>query len=174
MPRLPDSNVVGPFGALLDMLRGQMTITDFAEKCGVGQTDITKYRKGGLPTPGNLAEMKRRPFLSPHAKDLDRAYAERAKQQAEESMRSATADGEPRSHAAELADSIMARAPEPARNQFVNALQALDEMLALGPRADLGVFRYLADLSSSAWRRSKERPNHSATWTSTPPEEATG
>lgn len=170
MARLPDPGVVGPFGALLDTIRGMMTITEFAEKCGVGQTDVTKYRKGGLPTPGNFAEMKKRPILAPHARELDRAYADRAKQQAEESTRAFDSSDE--SPAAELANEIMATAPESAQAQFLNMLSALRDMVALKHRAELSAFTYLADMANTALKRSKQRPDHSATWRSTPPEEA--
>lgn len=121
--------------------------------------------------------MKRRPILLPFTRELESAYQERAKQRAAEANRAAErtpSNGEAKTPVAELADSIMATLPPQSQKHFVNALDALNEMMALGSRAELSVFRYLADLSNSAWKRSADRPDYNATGRSTPPDEAVG
>lgn len=89
MARLPEGKPVGPLAEYLEQLRGGESITDFAAKCGVSQTDMTKYRQGALPLPATMKRMKATAFLAPHARELDRRAKARASQQREEAQRRA-------------------------------------------------------------------------------------
>ena len=68
--RLPEGDAVGPFARLLENIRGTRSLTQLAAQFGVSQEQVSRYRRGALPSPQTLQKMKRR--VPDHAADFDR------------------------------------------------------------------------------------------------------